>query len=119
MVPAPGRVSITLGCPQASVNFCPMMRATRSTEPPGANGTMILIGFSGYLSADCAWPAHAKSEATVRPRPIAHALRRTFLIIVSPSEIVDRFRASDGRHRQNGVNIGLFCHIEPRHTIGQ
>src|SRR3974390_3215683 len=55
MVQAPGRVSVTLGCPQASVNFCPMMRATRSTEPPGANGTMILIGFSGYLSAgDCA-----------------------------------------------------------------
>ena len=51
MVAAPGRVSTMTGWPQFSVNFCPMTRARMSVDPPGANGTMILIGFSGYLSA--------------------------------------------------------------------
>src|SRR5262245_56749910 len=55
MVAPPGRVSTTTCWPQFSVIFCPMTRARMSVEPPGANGTMILIGFSGYLSAaDCA-----------------------------------------------------------------
>ena len=58
MVAAPGRVSTMTGWPQFSVIFCPITRARMSVDPPGANGTMILIGFSGYLSAaDCARPA--------------------------------------------------------------
>src|SRR4051794_18545147 len=51
MVAAPGRVSMMTGWPQLSVIFCPSTRARMSVDPPGANGTMILIGFSGYLSA--------------------------------------------------------------------
>jgi hypothetical protein len=43
-----------------------------STEPPGANGTIILIGLSGYLSAgDCAIPACPKSKVTAAARTAA------------------------------------------------
>src|SRR5262249_26662364 len=51
MVPPPGRVSTTTGWPHASVKSWPISRATTSTEPPGANGTMIGIGFVGQLGA--------------------------------------------------------------------
>src|SRR3979409_2341802 len=54
IVAAPGRVSTTTVWPQVSVIFWPITRAMMSVEPPGANGTMILIGLSGYLSAVCA-----------------------------------------------------------------
>src|SRR3954471_13076012 len=38
-------------CPKLSVSLLPTTRLRMSAEPPGANGTMILIGLSGYLSA--------------------------------------------------------------------
>src|SRR5450631_1023729 len=76
MVPAPGRVSTRTVCPQASVSFCPTTRATLSTEPPGAKGTIILIGFSGYLSAgDCAKPLGADHSIAIAPRIAALAQR--------------------------------------------
>src|SRR5439155_17952555 len=63
-----------------SVNFCPITRARMSTDPPGANGTMILIGFSGYLSAGaCASalaPRMAAAMATASVRA-TRALRAT------------------------------------------
>ena len=31
-------------CPQASVSFCPIARATTSSEPPGGKGTIIVTG---------------------------------------------------------------------------
>jgi len=44
---APGRLSATTCCPQASVSFWPIMRARMSVEPPGVKGTMMRIGLSG------------------------------------------------------------------------
>src|SRR5262245_39009120 len=75
MVAAPGRVSTITGWRQLSVIFCPIMRARMSADPPGANGTMILIGFSGYLSAgDCAaappGPRTAGAAATAAARTV-------------------------------------------------
>src|SRR5262245_23351761 len=63
------------GWRQLSVSFCPIMRARMSVDPPGANGTMILIGFSGYLSAgDCAAaPLAARTAAaTAAARAVWH-----------------------------------------------
>ncbi|WP_291691103.1 hypothetical protein [Bradyrhizobium sp.] len=45
--PAPARFSTTTGCPHASASFLPMARATRSFDPPTANGTISVIGFEG------------------------------------------------------------------------
>src|SRR5262245_9085782 len=57
-------------CPQFSVIFCPITRARMSVDPPGANGTMILIGLSGYLSAgDCA-PALLATKTAAAPNTI-------------------------------------------------
>jgi hypothetical protein len=44
---APVRLSITTCWPSASPSFGATMRATKSEAPPGANGTIILIGRVG------------------------------------------------------------------------
>ncbi len=60
--PAPGLDSISTGWPICSLSFCPTMRATTSTPPPGANGTRSLIGRVGSLL--CAQAAsHAPDTA--------------------------------------------------------
>src|SRR4029077_1547072 len=45
--PAPGRLSTSTGCFQASPSFWPSARATVSTAPPAANGTTIRTGLEG------------------------------------------------------------------------
>jgi len=48
MIPlAPGRLSMTTGCLVLSSICLPIRRAVMSPEPPGPNGTMILIGRDG------------------------------------------------------------------------
>src|SRR3954470_375084 len=46
--PAPARLSITTGCPSASVSLGAMARATKSAPPPAGNVTTTLIGLLGY-----------------------------------------------------------------------
>src|SRR5437899_10581136 len=83
MVAAPGRVSMMTGWPQLSVIFCPITRARMSVDPPGANGTMILIGLSGYLSAgDWAAPAPAASRATAAAN-VAERIARAILVTIA------------------------------------
>ena len=53
--PAPVRFSITTACPQFSLIFCAMMRASVSVLPPGENGTTMRIGLVGNFC--CAWRA--------------------------------------------------------------
>src|SRR3989442_2421087 len=48
---APGRLSMTMGCDQASVSFWPTARARMSVVPPGENGTTIRTGLPGYCAA--------------------------------------------------------------------
>lgn len=47
---APALFSTTTGCPSSTVNRAPSLRAIKSVEAPGANGTSNRIGRSGYLS---------------------------------------------------------------------
>src|SRR5438105_7842398 len=49
--PAPGLFSTTAVPPRASPRWVARMRAMMSVGPAGANGTMILIGCSGYPAA--------------------------------------------------------------------
>src|SRR2546426_6268932 len=48
---APGRLSMTMGCDQASVSFWPTARARMSVVPPAENGTTIRTGLPGYCAA--------------------------------------------------------------------
>ena len=45
----PGLFSTMTGWPQLSVSFSPTMRGKISAVPPGASGTMILIGRLGIV----------------------------------------------------------------------
>src|SRR6187402_3222388 len=49
--PAPGRFSMTTGCPHIFCNSTPSERATMSVVPPGGNGTIMRTGFDGQLCA--------------------------------------------------------------------
>src|SRR2546422_736341 len=48
---APGRLSMTMGCDQASVSFWPTARARMSVVPPAEKGTTIRTGWPGYCAA--------------------------------------------------------------------
>ena len=45
--PAPGRFSITSGCPSSRASGSPSARATKSAAPPGGNPTSMRTGFDG------------------------------------------------------------------------
>jgi len=70
--PAPGLFSITTGCFNSRDSASATGRATVSATPPGGNGTIIVIGLSGYwanaaddaANATAAMAARAKSAAT-------------------------------------------------------
>src|ERR1700729_2808504 len=66
---APGLFSMTTGWPHAALSFGAINRATISTPPPGAKGTMTCTGRAGKSCA-CAWaaawaPKSAKANAAV------------------------------------------------------
>src|ERR1700730_2000428 len=68
----PGRFSTTTW-PTRLVNSCAVIRAMVSIGPPGGNGTIILIGRSGYFCCAAARPiagnpiaAPARAERTLR-----------------------------------------------------
>src|SRR5215468_4385339 len=60
--PAPATFSTTICCPRVRDMFSPTMRATTSVGPPAANGTMRVIGRSGYA----AFPSSGKARMTAR-----------------------------------------------------
>src|SRR5262249_43585222 len=66
MVLAPGRFSITTGCPQSWLMVWPIRRATMSLGPPAGKGTIIRIGRLGKL-ADCS-SAAAPPDAVLPKR---------------------------------------------------
>src|SRR4051812_34430769 len=57
--PAPARLSTTTFCPQFSVSFCAMMRATVSLDPPAGKPTTKRTGLTGYFWAYVVAAAHA------------------------------------------------------------
>src|SRR6266850_6747095 len=60
--PAPGRFSMTMGCPSWGESLSVTVRAMMSVPLPGVNGTMILIGFAGHACA-CAPTCRAQSAS--------------------------------------------------------
>src|SRR5882672_9662760 len=62
LAPAPGRLSMTTGCPQASASFCPSARPTMSGVDPAGNGTTRRTALDGY---DCACAKEAAASAMI------------------------------------------------------
>ena len=77
----PGLLSITMGTPICCDICWASARMSASGAPPGAEGTMSRIGFSGYAArAGCASAAEASTSAESRKR----------LIMEEPCEKVGR-----------------------------
>src|SRR5574341_2682332 len=76
---APGRLSTTTCCPSASLSFTPMVRASVSVLPPGANGTTNRTGRVGYCCdrTGAAQASARKKAATLTGRLIT---RRSLLL---------------------------------------
>src|SRR5712672_1810732 len=66
--PAPGRFSMTMGCPSWGESFSATVRAMMSVPLPGVNGTMILIDFAGHACA-CAPTCRAQSASVAIDLP--------------------------------------------------
>ena len=65
--PAPGRLSTITGWPSAVDRRWAMKRPMTSAPPPGANGTMIVMGFAGQACAKAvAATATASASAPLR-----------------------------------------------------
>jgi hypothetical protein len=63
---APGRLSITTGCPSASLKRGPTMRASVSAGPPGGTATIMRIGFEGYGCATTEADINTSSKNPMR-----------------------------------------------------
>src|ERR1700731_1606150 len=87
--PPPGRFSTTTW-PTRLVNSCPVIRAMVSIGPPGGNGTIILIGRSGYFC--CA------ATRSIAGNPIAApAIAERTLRLVAMTILPGVFRRLCGR----------------------
>src|SRR5207302_11271568 len=90
MVLAPGRFSITTGCPQSWLMVWPIRRATMSLGPPAGKGTIIRIGRLGKL-ADGSSSAAAAPDAEIAR--LAASRKRTARAIAPPGD----FRSEERR----------------------
>src|SRR5258706_13747123 len=63
--PAPGRLSMTTGCPSLATSLGCIVRAMRSAPPPGAYGTMKRSGFVAKLCALAACTANMHSTVAI------------------------------------------------------
>ena len=75
--PAPVRFSITTGCPQFSLIFCAMMRASVSVPPPGENGTTKRIGLVGNPFAERVEEGCACATPDVAASMVAASIAKT------------------------------------------
>src|SRR5512141_794158 len=82
--------------PQISVRRWPIMRATRSVDAPGVNGTTHRMGFEGKLSADCdvSAPMHALAPHNDNASHVA---------------FIDRLRESSSELIRFGVSALAAC----------
>src|SRR5215216_6210043 len=94
MVLAPERLSITTCWPSCSPSFSPISRPRKSAGPPGANGTIRVIGRDGY---GCA----SESDGRTASKTAAQIRRCRIDIIV---------RLSD-------FDVGGFADLDPLRVL--
>src|SRR5262249_46287687 len=112
MMLAPGRFSITTGCPQSWLMVWPIRRATMSLGPPAGKGTIIRVGRLGKLAdgASAASPHDAgiATLAASRKRP-ARTIAPPGGLVLSVGEILTVARFGGNRfvpasHSKRGVH---------------
>jgi len=70
MIPAaPARFSTTTDCPSRAASLSAMMRLVMSVVPPGAAGTMMVMGRSGQ-AAETEADAHSRTPAAAAAQRI-------------------------------------------------
>src|SRR5580700_3830245 len=74
--PAPDLFSVMMLPPIAGARFCARIRAMMSVGPAGANGTMILIGRSGYPAALALRAPNCEAAAAPIARPAPRRIAR-------------------------------------------
>src|SRR5262249_35873345 len=89
MVLAPGRFSITTGCPQSWLMVWPIRRATMSLGPPAGEGTISRVGRLGKLADG---PAAAAAPDAVIAK-LAASRNRAARAIAPPGGFVLSARA--------------------------
>src|SRR5262245_61899724 len=78
--PAPGRFSITIGCPIAVLSWVATSRATKSVPPPAGKGTIRRTGFVGQ---SCATAGDAHRIRTA-PTTAARSTVERVVILATP-----------------------------------
>src|SRR5262245_38662795 len=66
--PAPDLFSTTNGTPNFACRCCCRMRASKSADPPAANGTTMVTGRCGEAVGECHGAVSAATAAEARPR---------------------------------------------------
>src|SRR6185503_10949286 len=102
---APGRLSITTGCPHFSVSLGPISRARMSEVPPGGNGTTMRIGLAGKLCAG-AGCANAKTASAAAFNARARA---GFMTVFSWSGRVGVFPAAMSLVKREAGVLDELC----------
>src|SRR5574337_1687564 len=115
--PAPPLLSTTTALPRMGPILSASRRATMSVEPPGANGTISLMGRFGYSPA-CAWARGVKAAAAAQAARVDSRVRRGVmgvLLVVDVSRvapILERFATLEKRQnsaRSEERRVGKEC----------
>src|SRR5215471_13942754 len=106
--PAPDLFSTMNGTPNFACRCCCRMRASKSADPPAANGTTMVTGRCGQASCACAGAASATTAATARTRRMFKPPRllRWRTIIQRMTDVYRRWRSS---HR---LEMGIAALVE-------
>src|SRR5262245_39070833 len=104
--PAPDLFSTANGTPNFACRCCSRMRASKSADPPAANGTTMVTGRCGQASCACAGAASATTAATARTRRMCKPPLRWRTIIQRMTDVYRRWRNS---HR---LEVGIAALVE-------
>src|SRR5262249_27477431 len=116
--PAPDLFSTMNGTPNFACRCCCRMRASKSADPPAANGTTMVTGRCGQASCACAGAASATTAATARTRRMFRPPRllRWRTIIQRMTDVYGRWRAS---HRlEMGIAVLVEVLVGVAHGLG-
>src|ERR1700754_373677 len=93
--------------PSFSCSLAPSVRAIRSVDPPGGNGTSRVTGFEGHA---CAWAPAART----RPRRPKVRVARCLRMAMSPAMLVYVDLAEFRLFARPGARLFAQADAEPR-----
>src|SRR5262245_25268984 len=100
VLPAPPRLSITIGCLSDSLSLSEMARAMTLVLPPGVNGTISVIGCAGESLARAF--ATGRAQAAVNAASNDHRIDAVMRLVPDDAEVFHHFRPAG----LLGVDVG-------------